>query len=161
MKRLSNNTEEFNKEVAKQLTKELRQQGINVQKRGVMIDLLDYNAVIDCVAGKVYRHDEDRDRYVCDLGLFKNKEHLGDAYNCSVFNAKKVLKFLKNDTENTIEEESELVIEGKIKRLIKADLNYPQAAYEWVSNKVEELRKENADIDESELYRIAWNEYKS
>ncbi len=49
---------------------------------------------------------------------------------------------------------------NKSKRLIKADLNYPQSAYEWVSNKVEELKQTNSNIDESELYHMAWNEYK-
>lgn len=147
----------FSKEVAKLLTKELRQQNINVSKRGMMIDLLDYNAVIDCVAGKVYRHDEDKDRYVCDLGLFKNKEHLGDAYNCSVFNAKKIIKKLENNI-NDIEDTSEKIIESK--RLIKADLNYPKSSYKWVSNRVEELKKENKNLSDSELYKLAWEEYK-
>lgn len=155
VKRLIVSNIDYSKEVAKQLTKELRQQGINVKKRGMMIDLIDYNTVIDCIAGKVYRQDEDKDRYICDLGLFKNKEHLGDAYNCSVFNAKKIIKKLEKQDK---EEINDIVVEGK--RLIKAELNYPKSTYKWVSNRVEELRKENKNLSDSDLYRLAWEEYK-
>ena len=46
-----------------------------------------------------------------------------------------------------------------MKRLI-AKNNYPDSAYEWVSKKVEELRK-TSELQENELYRIAWEQYKT
>lgn len=45
-----------------------------------------------------------------------------------------------------------------MKRLI-AQSNYPKISYEWVSNRVKELKK-TSDLTDDELYKQAWEEYK-
>ena len=150
---------EYSEEIAKRLSKELRDNGITANKRGLMIDLSynNHDLFIDCIAGKVYLKKDNKEKYFCDLGLFKNKTHIGDAYNCSSFNTKKLIKKLKRDLD---ELEDNTIEAYRIKRFIrKADLNYPKSGYDWVKNKVEELRKEG--INEDDLYRLAWEEYKS
>jgi len=135
--------QDYSNQVASLLSKELRDNGISANKRGLMIDLSynNHNLVIDCVAGKVYLKKDNKERYFCDLGLFKNKTHIGDAYNCSDFNTKKIIKKLKRDLDNLQEDEKDIEA-YKVKRLIrKADLNYPQSGYDWVKNRVEELKK--------------------
>jgi hypothetical protein len=99
----------FNKEVAKYLYRELKNNDINVRKENVIlyIDLnKNENLLIDCLAGKVYHNKDNDEKYLCDLGNFKNKTHLGEAYNCAVFNFKKLIKKIENLKNNELIKES-------------------------------------------------------
>jgi len=86
---------DFSKEVAKYLYEELKQADLDVKKDNVLIYImLDDNEylMIDCVGGKIYHNKDDEEKYFCMLGNFKNKTHLGEAYNCAIFNVKKIIK---------------------------------------------------------------------
>ena len=111
---------EFNKELAKYLYKELKNEKLKVKKENILLKIIindNEYLLIDCLAGKVFHNKNNEERYLCSLSNFKNKTHLGEAYNCAVFNVEKIkekIKSLKND---------ELIKESQIEVL---DLRIPE-----------------------------------
>lgn len=140
---------EFNKQLSKYLYKELRDNGIDVVKDGVLINvyLKNKNLLIDCLAGKVYIKNGKRDKYFCDLGFFKDKTHLGEAYNCAVFNCKKLIKKIENLDKDELVKESEVQVvdlrnkpkdlRGKLHKLLLC-----------IDNKIYEFKMKKESLDQ-------------
>jgi hypothetical protein len=114
MKRLASyiiNDVTFNRELAKYLWKELRKNDIDTKKNGLVLYVIlndDDYLHIDCLEGKVYLIEDDNEKYFCNLGQFKNKKHLGEAYNCAMFNVDKLIK--KIEALREIKEKNEQFI---------------------------------------------------
>ena len=106
--RLSNKIE-FNKELAKYLYKELKNENLDIKKENVLLYVYFNNnehLLIDCLAGKVFHNKNNEEKYICRLSNFKNKTHLGEAYNCAIFNVKKIKDKINSLKNNELIKES-------------------------------------------------------
>lgn len=103
----------FSKELAKYLYKELRTNNLNVKKDKILIyvylDNDDY-ILIDCLSGKVFIIKNNEEKYLCALSNFKNKTHLGEAYNCAIYNTDKLIKKIENINNSELIKESNVEI---------------------------------------------------
>lgn len=148
------------------ISKRVKQSGyLNEQQQAIYFPLADSGKFND----KQLKVIKDCVEYNLDITNLADPNYTAeqmDVLESALFNGIDLTEFVNyNTTINEMNDIlSDLVYDNlpayfKTARKRLAQDNYPKASYEWVSNKVEELKK-TSDLEEDELYKLAWEDYK-